>query len=78
MSNPCEGCPITKKIATCCGSNPDTSSTRVVRLRKSGQTTTVCDNLANDGLCEIYGERPKPCMEYVCPEVYARGLNSSS
>lgn len=78
MANPCEKCPITKKIAYCCRSNPDTGGTKILRFGKSGLRVTACDNLATDGSCESPDGRPEDCKGYVCEEVYSKGLNSQS
>jgi hypothetical protein len=74
MPNLCEGCPIVTKIDFCCSSNPETGGTRAVRFRNSGQTTTVCNYLENDGTCGVYEERPPDCASYACEELYALGL----
>jgi hypothetical protein len=78
MENLCRKCPIVRKITTCCESNPDTGETRTVRLKNSGQTIAVCNNLKSDGTCEEYAERPEPCKAYVCEPLYAMGLDSST
>ena len=74
MSSACEKCPISKKIACCCGSNPETGETKTVKIKKTGQKVTACKSLGPDGSCLIYDERPEDCGAYVCEEIYAMGL----
>lgn len=76
MANLCEKCPIADKIDICCSSNPETGETKPMRFIKSRQIIRVCNNLASDGTCEIYSERPEACKGYACEELYAMGLNS--
>jgi len=76
MANPCESCPLADKIAFCCGSNPDTGKTKLLRFIKSKKIVTVCDKFMTNGDCEVYYDRPEQCRATVCPEVYAMGLNS--
>jgi len=76
VPNPCEKCPIREIIDNCCSSNPETGGSKTIKFK--GQIISVCENLANDGSCSIYDERPEDCRAYVCERVYAIGLNSES
>lgn len=74
MPNPCEGCPIVRKAAYCCGSNPETGATKTLRNTYTGERITVCDKLQTDGTCGDYYRRPAACAAYCCEDVYALGL----
>lgn len=76
MSNLCETCPIATKIDTCCSSDPETGTTKEVRLVKDGYSTIVCTSLQSDGSCGIYEERPQDCVSYDCEDIYALGLGA--
>jgi Fe-S-cluster containining protein len=70
----CEKCDIRYKVEYCCGSHPETTETKELKL-PDGTVLGACPNLDTDGLCRDYEKRPPACMEYnECPKLSSTDL----
>lgn len=77
MANFCEKCPIDVKAVYCCGSNPETGTSKNLFIGSSGKVLEVCDELQEDGTCGNYLRRPEDCSAYGCEEWISQGLQGS-